>query len=157
MIINPVLGLLSIIAFLGIILLLVGIEQVVVGIFYKGRSRFSSIGLGIIVIILSVLVLAFPAETSIFVMFLLGFALMLDGASRIVKGINNRHEEKSWSRAFSIGTGALSIVLAVMILVFPLIGIIFVGLLIGIAALIIGIQIISEGVRGRIRVKDTSI
>lgn len=157
MILNPILGFESIVIFLGIVLLLVGIEQVVVGIFYKGRARLSSIGLGILVIILSSLVLAFPAFTSIFIVMLVGFALMFDGVSRVIKGINNKYEEKKWSRAFSIGSGIISIILAIMILVFPLVGVIFVGLLIGIAALIIGSQIILEGVTGRIKSKDPTL
>lgn len=74
---------------------------------------------------------------------------MFDGVSRIIKGINNKHEEKSWSRAFSIGTGILSIILSVTILIFPVVREIFVGWLIGFVALIIGSQIIMEGLTGR--------
>lgn len=128
---------------------MVGIEQVAVGLYYRGRSRLSSIGLGVLVIALASIVIIYPTFTSVFIVFLVGFALMFDGISRIIKGINNKNEEKSWSRAFSIGSGILSIVLSVMILVFPVVGEIFVGLLIGLAALIIGSQIIMEGLTGR--------
>ena len=148
-IINPIAGLVSIVLFLGIILLMVGIEQVAVGLYYRGRSRLSSIGLGVLVIALASVVIIYPTFTSVFIVFLVGFALMFDGISRIIKGINNKNEEKSWSRAFSIGSGILSIVLSIMILVFPVVGEIFVGLLIGLAALIIGSQIIMEGLTGR--------
>ena len=155
-IINPIAGLISIVLFLGIILLMVGIEQVVVGLYYRGRSRLSSIGLGILVMALASIVIIYPTFTSMFIVFLVGFALMFDGISRIIKGINNKHEEKSWSRAFSIGSGILSIVLSVMILIFPVVGEIFVGLLIGLAALVIGSQIIMEGLVGRIRINSSN-
>ncbi|VFJ14541.1 DUF308 domain-containing protein [Candidatus Nitrosocosmicus franklandus] len=53
------------------------------------------------VIIIASIVIIYPTFTFIFVVFLVGFALMFDGVSRVIKEINNKHEEKSRSRAFT--------------------------------------------------------
>ena len=78
----------------GIVLLIVGIEKVITGLFVSSKSRMASVGLGILVIILSLIVMAFPTSTSIFLIYLLGVALLIYGIVRIVHGIGDR--EKSW-------------------------------------------------------------
>ena len=132
--INPIIGAISVIFFLAFLLLFAGIEKVISGLFIPGKSRFASIGLGIIVIIVSIIALAYPIDASIFVVLLLGIALLVDGISRIVHGIKDKTSVK-WSKGFSVGVGVLSIVLAIIVIVFPGIGIIFAGILIGIALL----------------------
>jgi uncharacterized membrane protein HdeD (DUF308 family) len=84
---------------------------------------------------------------------LFGIALLLSGISKIIHGINDKHN-KNWKRGFSIGVGALSIALAIMILIFPVFGIAFAGLLIGIALLVTGSQMITAGISGRVEVVD---
>jgi len=132
----------------GIILLVVGIERVIVGIFVKSKARWSSIGLGILVIILSLILIAFPIGTTIFLIILIGVALFIDGIARLVHGVSNK-EEKGWSRYFAIGVGALEIILGIMIFVSPTLGVAFVAILIGIGLLIAGIQMIVTGISGR--------
>jgi len=152
-ILNPIGGFLSLIWVLGILLLVIGIEMIVSHVFTPSRSRFAGIALGIAVIILAVVAVAFPLITSIIAISLLGVALLFSGASKIIHGINDKQGRK-WNRVFSVATGVLSIILAIMILVFPVFGIAFAGLLIGISLLITGIQMISSGVSGKVVKND---
>ena len=150
---NPVVGFLSIIWLLGILLFVIGIEIIVSHLVTPHRSRFAGIGLGIAILILSLISLIFPLIASIIVITLLGIALLFSGASRIIHGINDKMN-KNWKRAFSIAVGIFSIILASMILIFPVFGIAFAGLLIGIALLVTGAQIITIGVMGRSRMDN---
>jgi uncharacterized membrane protein HdeD (DUF308 family) len=147
-IINPISGFLSIIWIVGILLFVIGIEMIVSHIFTHQRSRFAGISLGIVVIILATIAIAFPLITSIIVIALFGVALLFSGVSKIIHGVNNRQRSK-WNRGFSVAAGVFSIFLAIMILVFPVFGIAFAGLLIGISLLITGIQMISSGLSGK--------
>src|SRR5690349_15284741 len=70
--INPLLGSVSVILFLAFLLLFAGIEKIIGGIIFAGRTRFVSIGLGILVVIVAMIALAYPLGASIFVVLLLG-------------------------------------------------------------------------------------
>ena len=122
----------TIIFIIGILLLIVGIESVISGLFVKSKSRMASIGLGILVIILSLIVIAFPSAVGVFVLILIGIVLLIDGISRLVHGFGDK-ERRGWSRGFRIGVGALEIVLGILIMVSPGFGAGFVGLIIAIA------------------------
>jgi len=138
----------SIVIILAIALLIVGIEKVISGIFFEHKSRFAAIGLGILVIILAIIALAFPVGATTVLILIIAFALMFDGFARIIQGFGDK-QERGWIRGFYIGVGVLAVIISVMILVSPLFGAALAGLLIGIALLIIGIEIISAGIAGR--------
>jgi uncharacterized membrane protein HdeD (DUF308 family) len=89
----------------------------------------------------------YPVGAGIFVVLLLGIALLIDGISRIVHSIKDVKSSK-WSKYFGIGVGILSIVLAIVVIAYPGIGLALAGILIGIALLITSIQIISAGITG---------
>jgi uncharacterized membrane protein HdeD (DUF308 family) len=138
----------SIVFILAIALLIVGIEKVISGIFFQHKSRFAAIGLGILVIILAIIALAFPVGATTVLIFIIAFALMFDGFARIIQGFGDK-QERGWIRGFYIGVGVLAVIISVMILVSPFFGAALAGFLIGIALLIIGIQVISAGIAGR--------
>ena len=138
----------TIIFIIGILLLIVGIESVISGLFVKSKSRMASIGLGILVIILSLIVIAFPSAVGVFVLILIGIVLLIYGISRLVHGFGDK-ERRGWSRGFRIGVGALEIVLGILIMVSPGFGAAFVGLIIAIAVLIVGIEMVIAGIKGR--------
>lgn len=138
----------SIVIILAIALLIVGIEKVISGIFFEHKSRFAAIGLGILVIILAIIALAFPVGATTVLILILAFALMFDGFARIIQGFGDK-QERGWIRGFYIGVGVLAVIISIMVLVSPFFGAALVGLLIGIALLIIGIQVISAGIAGR--------
>jgi uncharacterized membrane protein HdeD (DUF308 family) len=144
----PGIGIVSIVLIVGILLLIVGIESVITGIFVKSKSRMANIGLGIIVIILAIIVMAFPVGTTIFLIILMGVALLIEGISRLILGFGDR-ESRGWSRGFRIGVGALEIAFGILILVSPAVGVAFVAFVIAIALLIVGIQMIVAGISGR--------
>jgi len=139
----------SIVFFVGILLLIVGIETVITSIFVRSKSsRKTSLGLGILVIIMAIIVTAFPSGTTIFLIILMGVALSIDGISRVIHGFRDK-ESRSWSRGFSIGVGALEIALGIMIMASPALGVKLVAFMIAIALLITGIQMIVAGILGR--------
>jgi uncharacterized membrane protein HdeD (DUF308 family) len=80
---------------------------------------------------------------------LLAIALLIDGIARVIHGIADK-TSRSWLRMFRIAAGVIAIVLALVIIASPVIGAALVGILLGIALLIIiGIEIIARGVSGR--------
>jgi uncharacterized membrane protein HdeD (DUF308 family) len=146
--IQPAIATVSLIVIAAVILLIVGIERIIYGIFIRHKSRLPTIGLGILVIILASIAIAFPVWTTVFLIYLIAFALLFDGISRVAHGVGDK-ESQGWARGFSIGVGILEIILSIMILVSPAIGAALVGVLIGIALLIVGIQVVVAGFTGR--------
>jgi uncharacterized membrane protein HdeD (DUF308 family) len=133
---------------------LFGIEQVVAGIFLYKHSRLVHIGLGILVMILSGLVMAYPLASATLVVFLAAIALLFSGIASIIAGLTRGGGEKNGStgsRALSIGAGALAIALSIAIMVSPVFGIALAGVIIGIALLVYGIRLVVTGISGRKR------
>jgi uncharacterized membrane protein HdeD (DUF308 family) len=147
-IIFPGITLVSLVFILAIIFLIIGIERVISGIFIPSGSRWGTIGLGILVIILASIALAFPVGTTVALFLFLGFALLFDGIARIIHGFGDR-TQRGWVRGFHIGVGVLAVVFGGMVIVSPFFGAVLAGLIMGIILLIIGIQMISAGVGGR--------
>lgn len=129
-------------------MLLVGIESVISDLIVKSKSRMASIRLGIIVIILAIIVMGFPIGTTVFLILLIGIAFLIYGVSRLVHGFGDK-ESRGWSRGFRIGVGALEVIFGILIMVSPAVGVAFVGFIIAIALLIVGIQMIAGGISGR--------
>ena len=156
-VIFPVLAVVATFTAAAIILLLFGIEQVVAGVFLYKRSRFAHIGLGILVIILSSIVMAYPLASAVFVVLLAAISLLLSGIASIIVGLTGRGKNReeggktasTGSRALSIAAGALAIGLSIMIMVSPLFGIELAALVIGIALLVYGIRLVVTGISGR--------
>jgi uncharacterized membrane protein HdeD (DUF308 family) len=147
-IVFPAATVVTLVTILAIIFIIVGIEKVISGIFVPSGSRWATIGLGILVIILASIALAFPVAVTVALFLFLGFALLFDGIARIIHGFGDK-TQRGWVRGFYIGVGILAVVFAGMMIVFPLFGAAVTGLIIGIILLIIGIQMISAGVGGR--------
>src|SRR5919112_622420 len=156
-IVFPVLTVVAAFTAAAIILLLFGIEQVVSGVFLYKRSRFAHIGLGILVIILSSIVMAYPLASAAFVVLLAAIALLFSGISSIIAGLrggkseegNGRNTASTGSRVLSIVAGGLAVALSIMIIASPIFGIELVGVVIGITVLVYGIKIVVTGISGR--------
>jgi uncharacterized membrane protein HdeD (DUF308 family) len=129
---SPVLTLVTIALLIALVLFVVGIERIINGLFLEGKHRFTNVGLGIAVVVVSVIAMAFPIATGIFLLIFLAIALLFDGVSRVMHGVSDRSSHKA-SRVFSIVAGAIEIGLSVMIIASP----------------IVGIQMITSGVIGR--------
>src|SRR5919106_3256267 len=86
---SPVLTLVTIALLIAVVLFVVGIERIINGLFLEGKHRFTNVGLGIAVVALSVIAMAFPIATGIFLLVFLAVALLFDGVSRVVHGISD--------------------------------------------------------------------
>ena len=128
--------------------LVCGIERILQGIVAPGKSRWGTIGLGILVLIISIIVMALPGVVGAFLIILLAIGLLFDGIARVYHGATDKTKGK-WSRIFSIAAGVIEIGLSLMIMAAPVIGVELVSFLLAIALLIVGIQIIAAGVSGR--------
>jgi uncharacterized membrane protein HdeD (DUF308 family) len=144
----PVLTFVTLVLLLGVILFVVGIERIIQGIVAPGKSRWGTVGLGILVLIISIIVMALPGIVGAFLIILLAIGLLFDGIARVYHGATDKTTSR-WSRIFSIAAGAIEIGLSLMIMAAPIIGAELVSFLIAIALLIVGIQIIAAGVGGR--------
>ena len=144
----PVLTLVTVALLIAVVLFVVGVERIITGLFLKGKHRLINIGLGIVVVIISVIAMAFPIAAGIFLLVFLAVALLFDGISRVIHGVSDQSIHKA-SRIFSIVAGAIEIGLSIMIMASPLLGATFVSILLSISLLIVGIQMITFGAIGR--------
>ena len=143
----PATTFISIIWILAVVLFFVGIEEIIVGIFSPRRSRWSTIGLGILVLIFAGIAMSFPVAAAITIIIFIGIAFLINGIARIIEGFSGKHS--GISRAFLIGVGILAIVLSVTVMASPFFGARLAGIIIGIGLLITGIQMIYAGIQGR--------
>jgi uncharacterized membrane protein HdeD (DUF308 family) len=143
----PVLTFVTIVLLLGVALFVVGIERIIQGIVAPGKSRWGTIGLGILVLIISIIVMAFPGAFGVFLLILLAIGLLFDGIARVYHGATDKTRGR-WSRVFSIVAGVIEIGLSLTILAAPVIGAELMSFLLAIALLIVGIQIIAAGITG---------
>jgi uncharacterized membrane protein HdeD (DUF308 family) len=136
---------------LSVILLVVGIERICVGIAMRYiRSSLPNIILGLAIIAFSIILMQFPIFTSAVLIVLAGVAMLLDGITRIVHGVFSKGSGSS--RAFLIGVGVLSIALSTLIIFRPInFGLVFATIIISIAFLINGIEMMTLGISGRQR------
>jgi uncharacterized membrane protein HdeD (DUF308 family) len=138
---------------LGIILFIVGIEKIITGIFLPIKGKWATIGLGMLVLLFAALAVSFPKATALILTIFVGIGLIFNGCARIIEGNSGRHS--GWAKIFLIGVGILSIVIGTVVLASPIIGVVFVGLIIAIGLLITGIQMIAVGAAGKRIVPDT--
>lgn len=144
---NPGAAFVSIVFIIGIILLIIGIEKIIAGIFLPIRGKGASIGLGILVLIFAGLVIAFPGFATWIITIFIGIALLFGGGASIAQSFSGR--ESGWRKAFLLGVGALLIIIGIIVLVSPVFGAQFAGFIVAIALLIAGIQMIVAGATGR--------
>jgi len=144
-------AILTIILILSVILLVIGIERIAVGISMPQSSRgsrFANIGIGILVIAFSLVLMQFPVFTSAILVVLGAIALLLSGIARIIHGLS-RNASRSY-RAFLIGVGVLSIAVSFLVIAHPIsLGLVLFAIMISIAFLIAGIEMMAIGTSGR--------
>lgn len=144
----------SVVWLLAIVLFFVGIEEIIVGIFSPRKSRWSTIGLGVLVLIFAAIAMSFPVAAAITIIIFIGIAFLINGIARIIEGFSGQHS--GISRAFLIGVGILAVVLSVAVLISPFFGAVLAGTIIGIGLLVTGIQMIFAGIQGRRRAQTPS-
>jgi uncharacterized membrane protein HdeD (DUF308 family) len=137
----------SIIWLLAIVLLFVGIEEIIVGIYSIGKTRWTNIGLGAIVVILAILAMTYPVGAAKIIIIIIAIAFLINGIARIIRGFRGRHSGAS--KAFLIGVGVLAVAISIAVLAAPTFGATLAGIIIAIGLLITGIQMVINGIRGK--------
>lgn len=141
----------AIVLFALIALLIIGVERIVAGIRSKGLKRSSriiniAIGAGIIGYLIPGII--FPPFAIKYIVLILGFGLLANGAVRILDGVRNL-EYESRTRFLRIGIGSLSAAIGIVVLVSPKAGFILLLLMVSIALLLTGIELVVIGTTGR--------
>jgi uncharacterized membrane protein HdeD (DUF308 family) len=159
LVIFPAKTLLTIILFLSIVFLIVGIERIAIGVSSLSstrKTRVTNIALGVVVIGLSIFLMEFPILTTGFLIIVGGVALLISGIARIVQGISR--DISKFSKAFIIGTGVLSVVVSILVIANPIrFGLVLLAVMLAITLLIMGIEMISLGARGSRKGEDSII
>ncbi len=159
LIIYPAAALLTVILFLSIIFLIVGIERIAVGISSLSptkKTRYTNIALGIVVLGLSIFLMEFPIYTAAFLIILGGVALLVSGIARVVQGLSK--DIPRLSRGLNIGVGALSIIISFLVIINPIrFGLVLLATVLALTLLIVGIEMISLGARGYKKGEDSII
>jgi uncharacterized membrane protein HdeD (DUF308 family) len=110
-----------------------------------GWFRFVEIGLGILIVILSIYALAFPAATFVSVVWILAIILFILGIEKIIAGIFFHIR----GRGASIGLGILILIFAGLAVAYPVGTAWIITIFIGIALLFGGSASIVEGFSGK--------
>jgi uncharacterized membrane protein HdeD (DUF308 family) len=146
-------AILTIILILSVILLVVGIERISVGIAMRSSSRafsLSNIVIGVLVIAFSIVLMEFPIFTTSVLVVLGAIALLLSGIARIIQSISSKASGST--RAFLIGVGVISIAVSILVIAHPIsFGLVLFAIMISIAFLISGIEMMALGISGRQR------
>ncbi len=145
--VHPGMTIVTIIYILGIILIIVGLEKIISGLFEGGRSRWGTVGLGALALIFGIIVMAFPVSTAIVAIIFAGVGLLFVGISHVISGIGQK-EGPGWVKGARVGVGALAIVLSFFVMFSPALGALFLSFIVGVALLILGIEIIAVGIKG---------
>ena len=144
----PGVAILTLVFVLGIGLFVLGITRIF-GAFASGVSggmRVLSLIIGILAIILGFYVVAYPAAGALTLIFFLGFGLLLSGMEALaIAGSGGLGAGK----AASIALGVIAIILAFIVLFYPGVALGTLVLLLAISFVILGIEAIISGIRGR--------
>jgi uncharacterized membrane protein HdeD (DUF308 family) len=88
--IHPGMTVTAIVYLAGIILIIAGIEKIISGIFVANKSRWGTVGLGVLALIFGSIAVGYPVPTAVFVISMLGIGLLFAAISHVVNGLDNR-------------------------------------------------------------------
>ena len=144
------LAILTLILVLSIVLLVTGIARIFTGIFAKYLSdaiRAVNVGIGIVAIALGIVALLYTDLTTQLLIYILSFALLLNGVARLVIGGFARAFPK-WVRGFFSVIGILTIILAVVVFVYSELGFLALVLMLSFTFMFNGVARIIQGITG---------
>jgi uncharacterized membrane protein HdeD (DUF308 family) len=90
-----------------------------------------------------------PKLTTQWLILLLGLGLLANGVIRIIDGFRNKDVYETSAVISRLGAGIVSAAIAILVLVFPAFGFILILLIVSIALLITGIELVIVGIKGR--------
>ena len=146
----PNIGPFMAIALVAVTLSIVGIENIITGIATPSlskKSRIISIGLGLVILGFGIFTISNPEASVKFMIFIIAIALLINGAVRIIH--SRSKNEKNKNQKFQLIAGIISIVLGIFVLAAPEIGFYILVIVIVIALIIQGIELIIGGIRGK--------
>ncbi len=144
------LAILTMIFVLSIALLILGIARIFGGIFAKYLSdgmRAVKVGIGILALVLGAIAFLYTDLTTQVLIYILSFALLLNGIARLVIGGFARLL-LSWLRGLLTVVGLLTTILSVVVFVSPAFGELTLVLILSITFLLNGIARIASGITG---------
>lgn len=147
---TPTIAALTAIILFAVVLFIVGIERVVSGIvteFLSRRSRMINIGIGAVVLFFAIITISFPENSINFLILIVGLALLFNGILRVIDGLRKSFES-STQRFFRLFVGAICIVIAGFVLASEQVGIIVVTIVMVVALVIQGAEILYTGIKG---------
>jgi uncharacterized membrane protein HdeD (DUF308 family) len=153
----PDLGVGVLVFLLSVTLLVVGFERIAMA-FAKNLPKSVRVGnvvLGALATAAGIVVIALPLLALGLLVGILSFGLLFIGIARIIHGVKSKNISK-WSRIFVLSVGILSIFIAIMIILSPLLGIFLLIFILGVNLLIIGIESIAYAI-GSHRFRSTAI
>src|SRR5262245_27004044 len=133
-----------------IVLFSVGLERIASGIeteYLYSRSRMINSRIGAVVLFFDIIIIAFPRNGIEFLVLIVGLALFFNGAIRTIDGIRKSFPSSS-QRMFRIATGGICIVLAGFVLTNLQFGIFVVVVVMVVALVIQGAEILYAGIKG---------
>ena len=146
---TPIAALTAIILF-AVVLFIVGIERIASGIgteFLSRRSRMINIGIGAVVLFFAIITIAFPENSINFLILVVGLALLFNGIIRVIDGLRKSYEHSS-QRFFRLAVGGICIVIAGFVLASEQVGLIVVTVVMVVALVIQGAEILYTGIKG---------
>ena len=149
---GPWLGAYTFLFFIEITLLILGAERIASGVRsprLKRSSRIINIAIGSAIIGIALLGFFTPKLTTQWLVLLLGLGLLANGIVRIVDGFRNKDIYETSAVYFRIGAGIVSAAIAILVLIYPVFGFVLILLILSIALLITGIELIVVGIKGR--------
>ena len=120
--------------------------------------RIVNILVGILMLPLAIISIAFPSLSIEVLITLLAIALLILGVNSIVRGVEDRHYQK-WYRAFVILFGIGLIVLATIVFIFDSFATLSLIMLLAGGFMILGIRRLIEGIAGyqTILIEETEV
>jgi len=135
---------------LSIVLLVTGIARIFTGIFARYLSdgiRAANVAIGIVAIALGIIAIVYTDLTTQLLIYILSFALLLNGVARLVIGGFTKAFPK-WLRGFFAVVGILTIILAAIVFVYSDFGFLALILLLSFTFMFNGIARIIQGITG---------
>jgi uncharacterized membrane protein HdeD (DUF308 family) len=146
----PELAVATLIFVLSITLLIIGVGRLIIGIFARylpDRLRTLISGAGILSIILATMTLLYPEIATQMLIYLLSFALMFIGVTRVLVGGFGKFFP-AWLRGFLVVVGLLTIVMSVAAVVLPALGFLTLVFMLAMTFLLNGIARTVSGIIG---------
>jgi uncharacterized membrane protein HdeD (DUF308 family) len=131
-------------------LFLVGIFRIGWGLIsthVSGAARGVAILIGLIAVGIAIVVMLYPLLAAATVVILISIAVLIYGIGRIVIGATSG-QLGGGLRGLLVATGLLMVILAIVVIVYPGLGIVFLAVLLSIAFLFIGFESIAAGIVG---------